>query len=145
MNSEPLYSFPAESFAMRSLVWPIIVLFPALGIACFFALNLAGLLTGFFLIALGLVIVTRIVNEVCFYETEIKVKYYWFNKVVITSYSNIKLVRPTTEPKTWLRIYVADMKQNSKPKKITWYCEDGEFDQLKSLLLKNKVRVTNRE
>lgn len=145
MNSEPLFSFPAESYAMRSLAWPIIVLFPVLGIACFFAVNLAGLLTGLVLIALGLIIATRLVNEVCFYETEIKVKYYWFNKVTITGYNSIKLVRPTTEPKTWLRIYVADMKRNSKLKKITWYCEDGEFEQLKSLLIKNKVRITNKE
>jgi len=145
MNNKPLYSFPAESFAMRSLAWPIIMLFPALGIACFFAANLAGILTGGFLLVLGVVIATRLVNEVCFYETDIKVKYYWFNKVVDISYTDIKLVRPTTEPKTWLKIYVADMKQNSKLKKITWYCEDGEFDQLKSLLIKNKVRVTSKE
>ena len=117
MNNEPLYTFPAESFAMRSLAWPIVLL-PVLGITCFFALNLVGLLTGLFLFGLGLFIVTRIVNEVCFYESEIKVKYYWFNKVFTSSYSNISLVRPTTEPRTRLRIYVADMKPNSKPKKL---------------------------
>lgn len=145
MNRKPLYSFPAESFAMRSLAWPIIVMFPVLGVACFFAVNLAGLVTGISLLVLGVFIARRLVNEVCFYETEIKVNYYWFNKVISVNYNKIKLVRPATEPKTWLRIYVADMKQNSKLKKITWHCEDAEFDQLKSLLIKNNVRVTNKE
>ncbi len=145
MNAKPLFSFPAESVMMLSVAWPVFIILPALGICGIFTGTLEGVLSGIILLALGIFITTRIPKNVYFYEIEIKVNYYWFRKTVNLSYSDIRVVRRTTEIKTYLPINVAELKPNSKLKKLTWHCDDKEFEEMKSLLKSHGVLWTKKE
>lgn len=140
-----MFSFPAEDIESRSIAWPMVVLISAPGIVCFFAANLLGILIGFFLLALGIFVASRIAKNVSFYETEIKINYFLFKKVVILSYSDIRVVCRTTEQETRARIFVAELKPNAKLKKFTWHCNDWQFEEMKSLLKSHSVLWTKKE
>ncbi len=132
-----IFNFPGESIISRLLGLSAGLIVVFLSISSILSWSSLGLFTGFVLLSiLFFLVYYKLIIKVVFYENYIEVRYLSKKKKI--EIKSITKVYKNQEGFIPTHVYVLKYNDQNKNKKITFYCDDNQFQKVVSPWLSSK-------
>jgi len=136
--------YQGESLVMRVFGGIALLVILLLALSSIIAANITGVLVGSGLLLLVLFVSSKVILSATFKENTFEVKYLIGN-LKLVEYSQVKRIYRSRESLLPVYVYVIRMKDGVKPKKVTFHCNEIEFENLSKILKEKGINnISNK-